>query len=85
MYSKDENSYVMFVDLKSYVKGMLTHYQTCVPTSLCKKYIKQIRYRCNFSPLFWRRACTLSFNKYRLMCCHFIGVAEATDVAGSYR
>ena len=27
MYSKDENSYVMFVDLKSYVKGMLTHYQ----------------------------------------------------------
>ena len=27
MYSKDENSYVMFVDLKSYVKGMLTHCQ----------------------------------------------------------
>ena len=27
MYSKDENSYVMFVDLKSYVEGMLTHYQ----------------------------------------------------------
>ena len=27
MYSKDENSYVMFVNLKSYVKGMLTHYQ----------------------------------------------------------
>ena len=27
MYSKDENSYVMFVDLKSYAKGMLTHCQ----------------------------------------------------------
>ena len=27
MYSEDENSYVMFVDLKSYVQGMLTHYQ----------------------------------------------------------
>ena len=27
MYSKDENSYVMFVDLKNYVKGMLTHCQ----------------------------------------------------------
>ena len=24
MYSKDENSYVTFLDLKSYVKGMLT-------------------------------------------------------------
>ena len=23
MYSKDENSYAMFVDLKSYAKGML--------------------------------------------------------------
>ena len=27
MYSKDEDLYVMFVDLKSYVEGMLTHYQ----------------------------------------------------------
>ena len=27
MYSKDENSYAMFVDLKVYVKGMLTHCQ----------------------------------------------------------
>ena len=27
MHSKDENSYVMFVDLKSYVKGVLAHYQ----------------------------------------------------------
>ena len=27
MYSKDENSYVMFVDLKSYVEGIVTHYQ----------------------------------------------------------
>ena len=27
MYSIDENSYVMFVDLKSFEKGMLTHYQ----------------------------------------------------------
>ena len=27
MYSKDENSYVIIVDLKSYVKGMLTHCQ----------------------------------------------------------
>ena len=27
MYSKDENSSAMFVDLKSYVKGMLTHCQ----------------------------------------------------------
>ena len=27
MYSKDENSNVMFVDLKSYVEGIVTHYQ----------------------------------------------------------
>ena len=27
MYSKDENLYAMFVDLKSFVKGMLTHCQ----------------------------------------------------------
>ena len=27
MYSKDENLYVMFVDLKSYVKGLFTHCQ----------------------------------------------------------
>ena len=27
MYSKDENLYVMFVDLKSYVEGMLIHCQ----------------------------------------------------------
>ena len=27
MWSKDENSYVMLVELKSYVKGMLTHCQ----------------------------------------------------------
>ena len=27
VYSKDKNSYAMFVDLKSYVKGMLTHFQ----------------------------------------------------------
>ena len=27
MYSKDENLYVMFVDLKNDVKGMLTHCQ----------------------------------------------------------
>ena len=27
MYSKDENSYVMFIDLKIYTKGMMTHYQ----------------------------------------------------------
>ena len=27
MYSKDENSHVMFVDLVKYVKGMLTHCQ----------------------------------------------------------
>ena len=27
MYSKDENLYVMFVDLKSYVEGIVTHYQ----------------------------------------------------------
>ena len=27
MYSKDENSYVMFVDLKSYVKCLLTYCQ----------------------------------------------------------
>ena len=27
MYSKDENSHVMFVDLKSYVEGSVTHYQ----------------------------------------------------------
>ena len=25
MYSKDENSYVVFVDLKSYVEGIVTH------------------------------------------------------------
>ena len=27
MYCKDENAYVMFVDLMSYVKGMLTYCQ----------------------------------------------------------
>ena len=27
MYSKDENAYVMFVDLKSYVNGIMTKYQ----------------------------------------------------------
>ena len=27
MYSKYENSYVMFVDLKSCIKGTLTHFQ----------------------------------------------------------
>ena len=27
MYSKDENSYVRFVDLKSYVEGIVMHYQ----------------------------------------------------------
>ena len=27
IYSKDENSYVMFIDLKIYAKGMMTHYQ----------------------------------------------------------
>ena len=27
IYSKDENSYVMFVDLKSFVKGMLTYFR----------------------------------------------------------
>ena len=27
MYRKEENLYVMFVDLKSYVNGILTHYQ----------------------------------------------------------
>ena len=27
MYSKDENSYVMFVDLKSYVESIVTHYK----------------------------------------------------------
>ena len=27
MYTKDENSYAMFVNLKSYVEGIVTHYQ----------------------------------------------------------
>ena len=27
MYSKYENSYVMFVDLRSYVGGIVMHYQ----------------------------------------------------------
>ena len=27
MYSKGDNLYVMFVDMKSYIEGMLTHYQ----------------------------------------------------------
>ena len=40
MYSKDENLYVIFVDRKRYVEGMLTHYQRF--TCLLGSYEKQM-------------------------------------------